>query len=103
MALNIDDLQRLRNAVRAGWDFTHCHEIDFQSVFTELLDNALGQPNLAQQVYDVYPHADDLGYLLNELEEDCVVPDKLMASLREFQTDLDEAYTKAGDLIDSAN
>jgi hypothetical protein len=84
MSLNQDDLQRLRDGISRGWDFTHCHEIDFQAAVTELLDDALeGGVSLAQKVYDCWPGLSELDSAVEDLDTQVEYLDSIEVPLHE--------------------
>jgi hypothetical protein len=56
MAYTSDDLQRIRDAIDKGYDFTMCHDVDFMGVVSQLVDDALeGGESLAQSVLGHFP------------------------------------------------
>lgn len=106
MAPNQDDLQRLRDAIAKGWDFTHCHEIDFAAAVTELLDDALEcGASVAQKVYDCIPGTSDLRSAIDELEELVDAEptgndiQSIVDKLKEYLAVLEAADNKAQELL----
>ena len=111
MALNNDDLQRLRDAIDKGWDFTMCHELDFAAAVSELVDLAMeGGATLAQKVYDCFGDAPDLARVTSLLQgliddvEDCGSEtvkgiDNVIELLDAIDTSLGDRYEKAEALL----
>lgn len=109
MALTSDDLQRLRDAIDKGWDFTHCHEIDFTAAVSELVDLAMeGGKSLAQQVYDCFGDAPDLQSVIDDLQKTADDDDKetmvkkiygIIEELEKIDGSIGDRYEKAEGLL----
>ena len=108
MSLNTDDLQRMRDAIAKGWDFTTCY-VDFEAAIIELLDDALdGDDSAARDVYECFPSTDKLQDVIDELDTfDCEegneadFVESIVTKLTEIKETRDEAGKEALDMVEA--
>lgn len=105
MALNNDDLQRMRDAIDKGWNFTMCHELDFIAAVSELVDLAMeGEASLAQQIYDCFDDAPDLQSVIDDLQKTADDDDEetMVKKIYSVIEKLEEINEKIGDQYEKA-
>ncbi len=107
MPVERDDLQRLRDAIDKGWDFTHFHS-DFGDVLSTLVNDAIDvdESCVIDTILDNYPDEsmlDDAIESLNQLldDDEADLPKgvkNIIDQLKDLQTSLEERYTEAYNL-----